>query len=187
MTKIKKTKTGQSLLEMIFAISIMLIVVTAVLALTAANIFGQRESELQIVANNLAREGIELVRNIRDSNWLAGRNWDAGLSGLGKAVLDYTNQELNFNDCSDDLLYFDENVYHHVGDKQSLFHRCLTLENICHCVDSAQCSVGEEEIKDSSCSPGEQKVGLKIKSEVTWTDQNGKRRVILEDLIYDWK
>ena len=188
MKKIKKAKTGQSLLEMIFAISILLIVVSAVLALTTANIFGQRESEVQIIANNLAREGIEVVRNIRDSNWLEGQNWDFGLEGSGKAILDYNSRQLNFNNCVDDLLYFDENIYRHTGSKQSLFHRCLTLENICHCFDPDQCSlVGAEEIKASACSSSEQKVGLKVRSEVNWFDKNGKRKVTLEDLIYDWK
>ena len=50
---------GQSLLETVFAITILLIVVSAVLGLTAATQTGQHESETQVIANNLAREGIE--------------------------------------------------------------------------------------------------------------------------------
>ena len=80
---------GQSLMETIVAIAVMLAVVVAVLALVTSSVVGQKESEFQITAVNLAREGIEVVRGIRDSNWLAGAPWDQGLTGGTKAIVDF--------------------------------------------------------------------------------------------------
>ena len=161
-----KNNLGQSLLETVFAIGILLIVVAAIMALTTANLIGQRESETQIIANNLAREGIEVVRNIRDSNWLAGEDWDKDLVGDGTAIpiFEYNKAEerwenrwsLNFevdssNDNQAKVLVF-ANIYNQqvvgsellpAGDLPSGYSRILILDNICKKSD------GSEEIKNS--------------------------------------
>ena len=49
---------------------------------------GGQESESRVIAANLVREGIEVVRSIRDSNWLACTSW--------------TNQQCDTWDYSDD-------------------------------------------------------------------------------------
>lgn len=186
MKENKAVKQGQSLVETVFAIGIMLIVVSAILALVISNIVGQKESEFQITANNLAREGIEVVRNIRDSNWLAGEDWDLGLSGGSSAIVDYDSRQLNF-DYSDDSLYLSEGVYsHRVSGRNSGFHRRLELETICLCVDSNECSLGQETIR-FNCGAGEQKIGIKIASIVEWAERGRSRKVTLEDLHYDWR
>ncbi len=189
MIEIKKSKLGQGLLEMIFAIGIMLIVVSAILGLTTANLVGQKESESQIIANNLAREGIEVVRNIRDSNWLAGANWDKGLTEFlnlqheGITEFDSQNNTWTVAAPDSDLLYISpDGIYSHTPtaeSEQSVFHRHLTFYNIC------QDQSGEEEIKSSDCNT--RKIGLKIISEVSWSDRGRQRLVTLEDLLYDWK
>ena len=188
MTEIKKSKSGQGLLEMIFAIGIMLLVVSAILGLTTANLVGQKESELQIIANNLAREGIEVARNIRDSNWLAAANWDNGLTNLnsqheGIVEFDSENNTWAIVPPGDDLLYLSpDGIYSHAPtsqSEQSIFHRRLTFYNIC------QDQNGEEEIKSSDCIT--RKIGLKIISQVNWSDRGRQRSVTLEDLLYDWK
>lgn len=188
--KFKKIQKGQSLMEMIFAIGILLIVVSAILALTASNLVGQKESESQIIANNLAREGIEAIRNIRDSNWLAGQQWDEGLTGAGNiAIAEFDSAsnswQLDFS-FTDALLYIsintaDRGVYsHQVGDQPSTFSRQLILDSIC------QNTSGQEQIK-SSCAVGELKIGLKITAEVSWLERGRPKRVTLEDLLYEWK
>src|SRR3989338_965210 len=110
------------------------------MALTTANLIGQRESEFQIIANNLAREGIEVVRNIRDSNWLGGQDWDNSLVDPGgvnnQAIAQFNavanSWQLSFNSAADDLLSVSaQGVYNHAGDGQkTVFHRRLVLDNI---------------------------------------------------------
>lgn len=68
---------GQTLLETVLAVGVILIGLVSLIALfTATNIAG-RQSTKQVVAANLAREGIEVARHLRDSNWLAIEDGDA--------------------------------------------------------------------------------------------------------------
>jgi len=185
MKKFLSSQLGQGLLEMVFAIGILLIVVAAILALTTSNIVGQKESEFQIVANNLAREGIEVVRNIRDSNWLSGQPWDQGLVG-NAAIAEFNpandSWQLDFDySPGDELLYFSaNNVFSHtVSGQQTIYERELNLDNIC-------LAAGQENIRPT-CQSGEQKIGLKITSVVKWIERGRNRKVTLEDLLYEWK
>lgn len=191
MTKIRKIQLGQSLLETIFAIGILLIMVTVVLTLTTSNVIGQKASEFQVVANNLAREGIEVVRNIRDSNWLAGQTWDTGLTGSSNVAIakfDSTNNTwvLSFT-FTDDVLYTStaplRGIYsHNNSGEPSVFRRTLILDDIC--LDSS----GQESIDGLPCDIiTEQKIGIKITSRINWIERGKSHQVILEDLIYEWK
>lgn len=71
---------GQTLIETIAAIFILTTALVAGLALTISVLSSSTTSQNQIVAANLVREGIESVRLMRDSNWLAGDaaggSWD---------------------------------------------------------------------------------------------------------------
>jgi type II secretory pathway pseudopilin PulG len=191
MAKNKKHQTGQSLLEMVFAIGILLLVVAAILALTTSGVIGQKESESQIIANNLAREGIEAVRNIRDSNWLAGDNWDKGLvdQTYNTAIALFSpnsSWQLSFISADmisgQDLLYISSDGYygHQATPQPSPFSRYLILDSICQQTD------GGQSIK-TACGAAEQKIGLKITANVNWVERGRKRLVNLEDLIYEWK
>ncbi|MBI5037301.1 MAG: type II secretion system protein [Candidatus Kerfeldbacteria bacterium] len=66
----KKNQSGQTLLELIFALGIMITALTATIVLIVSSINASRESRQKLVATSLAREGIELARGIRDSNWV---------------------------------------------------------------------------------------------------------------------
>lgn len=82
-------RPSQTLLEAVLAIGVILVSVFASTTLIITTISAGQSSEDKIVAGNLAREGIEIVRGIRDSNWIkrtqnvAGTstfvNWDEGL------------------------------------------------------------------------------------------------------------
>lgn len=70
-------RKAQGLLETIVAIGVIMTGLVSVMALTVSNLNTQREAATRYQAVNLAREGIELVRNQRDSNWLAQQDtWD---------------------------------------------------------------------------------------------------------------
>lgn len=71
---------GQGLLEATIALGIIITGVVAALTLGIANLSAGVTSESRIVAANLAREGVEVVRNIRDTNWTRGNAWDADLA-----------------------------------------------------------------------------------------------------------
>ncbi|MBI2463363.1 hypothetical protein HYV57_00200 [Candidatus Peregrinibacteria bacterium] len=64
------SKSGISLLEVIIAVFIVVIAAIAATAIITSSFQINRISKNKMIAANLAREGIEGVRNIRDSNWL---------------------------------------------------------------------------------------------------------------------
>lgn len=111
-------QSGQSLIETILAIFILTTTLTAGLGLTIYAFSSSTTSQNEIVASNLAREGVEAVRMMRDSNWLAGDvkggAWDLqacadigsrlcypnaylGVTGYNSYVLNAGNQRASFN------------------------------------------------------------------------------------------
>lgn len=89
-----KKELGQSMLEAIIASGIIVTAVSSALTLVASSIRASKESEDSITAGNLAREGLEVVRGIRDANWLKAERdpnvrFDTGLYG-GSDAKDYS-------------------------------------------------------------------------------------------------
>lgn len=83
LTKSRRAPAGQTLLEAIVAITVLMIVSIALAQLTVQALSIQRLVRERTVAVGLAAEGVEWARSIRDSNWL--RNdptvpWDCGLT-----------------------------------------------------------------------------------------------------------
>lgn len=70
MIKFFKNKKGETILETIIAVSILAIGVTLSSTLMASSLRNINTSKNRVIAVNIAREGIEAVRNIRDTNWL---------------------------------------------------------------------------------------------------------------------
>lgn len=62
---------GQTLVEMIVVIGVVIILVTGIIAGTSASLSRANDSELRSSAIRYAQEGIELARQMRDSGWTA--------------------------------------------------------------------------------------------------------------------
>jgi len=90
--KSQKSQRGFTLLESMVAIAIFTVgVSTAVFVITQAISVGSRTRD-RIVATHLASEGVEVVRNIRDRNWLAGRSWIQGIDDLTDACVQWDSE-----------------------------------------------------------------------------------------------
>lgn len=61
---------GQSLIETVVAIFILVMGITAAVGLANYSLNNSTSIAKQIVATGLAREGIESIKNMRDTNWL---------------------------------------------------------------------------------------------------------------------
>jgi len=110
---------GFTLIEVIIAI--FLIIVGMVGALIAIqNIFPSiRIVSSQLTAAYLTQEGIEIVRNIRDTNWLNDRDWNTNIFDnclscsspfVCNCQADYTSQSLS-SFVSTEYLKIDNNFY----------------------------------------------------------------------------
>lgn len=80
MEKIKKRKTGFTLVETILAISVISVAIATATQLTQSSLKMGRASMNQYIAFHLAEEGLEIVRNLRDSNWLQNKSWRDSLA-----------------------------------------------------------------------------------------------------------
>ena len=66
----KKNQSGFTLIELLIAIAVFSIGIMAAFTLALGNWRVDKQNYDRVMAGNLAREGIELVRYVRDSNWL---------------------------------------------------------------------------------------------------------------------
>lgn len=69
---LKKQQRGQTLLETVVGIFIMVMGISASMSLVTFSLNSTRQVVSQLVGMGLAREGIEAVKNMRDTNWLKG-------------------------------------------------------------------------------------------------------------------
>ena len=188
---------GQGLMEMIVAIGVITTGLVTILALAASSLSGAKESEARTVALSLAREGIEVVRNIRDGNWLGGEevSWDDGLhDGTDYTAVAKFDKEANSwglifepNDIgnSKTQFYLSDGMYIQGEDPPSgqltFYRRLLTLNEICE--DEGEC-------EDGICESGEScttKIGIRVTSRVEWTEHERKHSMVVEDRLYNWK
>lgn len=65
--KIAKTKRGFSLVEVLFSLLILSIGIGAVMSLMTISIKTSNTAKNQVIASELAQEGIELVKNLKDN------------------------------------------------------------------------------------------------------------------------
>lgn len=70
MRNIFKNIKGETIIETIIALSVLAIGVTLSSTIMASSLRNINTSKNRVIAVNIAREGIEAVRNIRDTNWL---------------------------------------------------------------------------------------------------------------------
>jgi len=196
INKIISNKKGFGAVELLVTIVIVAIALVGIMGLVAKIVEATKRSKVQIVSLNLAREAVEVIRNKRDSNWLAGNQHYNGLEN----GTDYT-ATLNFNPVTNEWtlnftpnsiddtaskLYFDETqkIYSHdTNDTPADFSRIVSLDLICR--DNA---TGTETIRTSGsvCGAGTTRVGTQITATVKHTASSFRNTVIV-DKIYNWR
>lgn len=74
--KSRSSQAGQTLVETMVAVFILVMGISAALGLANYSLSSTTNIRKQIIAMGLAREGIEAVKNMRDTNWLKGDIYD---------------------------------------------------------------------------------------------------------------
>ncbi len=92
---LRKNKRGESILETVIAMAILAIGISIVSTIIGSSIRNINASKNRIIAIGIAREGLEAMRNIRDTNWLKFNskkrecwNHNPGQLVLGQLVAD---------------------------------------------------------------------------------------------------
>ncbi len=125
-------KKGFTLIELILALGVFTVGIIAAMTLVMADANRAQENMDNVLAANLAKESLDLVRNIRDSNWLridandTGScnlgslcSWDYGLNQSNYIYLDYLDSQKTPNDL------LTENAFN-----------CLGSESIATCLSN---------------------------------------------------
>lgn len=129
-------RAGFSIAEVVVAVFVISTGLLAIISLIINSLNYSMLSRDQVIASQLAQEGIELVRNVRDNNIFNGdEGWNDGLSEYNNACVSYDmdTQTPNFT-CLDGVgnqLYYDQDAYtysHSVaGNEATRFYRQLAL------------------------------------------------------------
>jgi prepilin-type N-terminal cleavage/methylation domain-containing protein len=126
----KNTKKGAgfTLIELMVVVLVVSIGMVGVMNLIMRIFLYTRLNQAKLTASFLAQEGIEIVRNIRDTNWIEGADWDDNLDG-GYHGADYQTTELSDPRCNPNVpLKFDGNFYSCVGAENTKFKRGITIQ-----------------------------------------------------------
>ena len=166
---------GQSLIEATIALGVITTGLVGALTLMSFSLRAANTSENQLIALNLAWEGIEVVQNKRDSNYLAGAafNTDLVSGGDQTAIADFDPSAgwvIDFvpNAMADNSTQFynQGGVYRKssqtVPGISTIFRRLLILDN----TTSGQ---------------------LRAVSSVQWKEGDATRQVSTERIFYDWR
>lgn len=123
------------MLEVIGAIFILTVGIGAAFSLISQTLSTASLAKEKLIASYLVQEGIEIIRNMRDGNFLEGEAWDEGLTNCsGGCIVDYNhsygpNQEdPNLPAYSGQYLNIDSNgFYSHSSGIQTNFQRKVTI------------------------------------------------------------
>lgn len=193
---------GQSMIEAMVAITIIISSVSSAMALVQSSITATTKGGAQVVAANLAREGVEVVRAARDTNWLKSQSFQVGLVDAGgvktmRPLLDLSNGSWTVSAAPTSLTAANAAVYltaegvyvqadaQPTGSSVSPYKRVLTLLPLCRDDSTGvERSVGGV----STCLPTETLVGLSVGSTVAWNGAGGARQTLtVDERLYDWR
>ncbi len=93
MLKYLNIRRGFTIIEVTIALFLLSTGILAAFAVTQHIVIITETASSRLIAAYLAQEGVEIVRNIRDTNWLKGRAWDTGI-GVGNWEVDFRDTAL---------------------------------------------------------------------------------------------
>lgn len=189
-------KKGYTLIETLVALSLLTFALIGPVSLIITSLNREYFSQNKLIAANLAQEGIELVRTIRENNVICetrgapGWKWDFDYTGTGNLKgTDRTTDATVFetvpcvsgvtiknpimgSSCSaNNLKLSSGGTYGYgAGGSNTIFSRCIDIDN--PTVDEG--SIGKTNMLD-------------ITSTITWTERGTARQVQLKDRLYNWK
>lgn len=150
-----------TLIETLVAISLLTVGVVGSFSLMQRVTSFASIASSQFTASYLAQEGIEIIRNIRDTNYLERQSWDNGIAAGASFHLDYRSQVFPDETCGNYLRYA-SNFYTCSADSSGKFQREITIEK-----------------------PLSDKMVVSV--EVSWSERGTQHQVFAETELYDWR
>lgn len=161
-------KQGFTLIEVLVAIFILTVGVVGVFALINQALVSSSILINRLIASYLAQEGLEIMRNIRDTNWLesAAGAWDNGFPNAPCGV------QYDKNSCpaawADEYLKINNNgFYNHQNGIDTPFKRRISIT------------------KRDLTGDGDPDM-MKVKVIVTWEGRGRTHTFMAQENIYNW-
>jgi len=183
-------RQGFSIMEVVVAIGIFSIALIGISSLMLQNLQVEELNSDYLTASMLAQEGIEIVRNYRDHNWLnpanpawnefIGTSFSLTLPTDGTFIVDHsTDYDTVMNSLviddgpdsfsdSDTVLQVDPlGFYNHgIGDN-TRFRRLITVDDTSAPCDTSPC--------------------MRVTATVQWTSRGRTSEYLAETFLYDWR
>ncbi|MBI2462836.1 MAG: prepilin-type N-terminal cleavage/methylation domain-containing protein [Candidatus Spechtbacteria bacterium] len=182
MQKIHHGQSGFTLIETLLATAILTIAIVGALSLITQSTTLTGSVRNEHIAANLAQEGVELVQNIRTTNWVIDQPWNTGL--IDVTIGGTTDTFITDPSASPVVLtsatcgsittnLFQKSTYgipmyvHDDAGSATIFSRCITLT-----------------VMDNPDDPGNPQANyIRVQSTVNW----GTSQLTAEDHLYNWK
>jgi len=153
------------------ALTILSVAIVPAYALSTSSVDIAFSIRNNMTAANLAQEGVEVIRAMRDANWFNSLPHDTGLTGCATGCRVQWNSTAVIPIGSNPVLSIqnDTGVYFYPVIPRfsipSIFRRVITI--------TSDTSLPSKKIK--------------IESEVTWTERGRDKSIKVESHLFDWK
>lgn len=156
---------GTTLIEALVAILILTLGIIPSFAIILTGNALSSSVRNNIIASNLAQEGTEVVRAIRDTNWFNSLPFDVGLSD-GAYRIEWNSDTLLSENGNPPLKITPAGLYNYASGTDTGFRRRIIISKI----DPLGCN----------CE-------LRVITEVTWQERSRARMVRVESHLFNWK
>jgi hypothetical protein len=175
ISKRQTIKKGFTLLEAVIGIFIIVVGLVGGLSAVLQIVSLSSVSSGRLTAAYLAQEGIEIIRNIRDTNWLEARTatstpWDEGLTGCAAGCVADYNHSYGPNPTDPNLPAYSgqslniggSGFYGYAAGTATTFKRKITIQK-----------------------PASDR--LEVTVEVTWTEKGKPYSFSTKENLYNWQ
>ncbi len=154
---------GFTLIETMVALGILVFVLTGMVSLIIMNITSARNIEKNLIAGNLAQEALEVVRSMRDNDWLEGNDFGDFILVSGDEYSVQWNDTNLIRGLAGQPLNFDEatGIYSYDSGEETIYSRRVLIEK-----------VTDKEIK--------------VLVTVEWILRSGPAQLQAESHLFDW-
>jgi prepilin-type N-terminal cleavage/methylation domain-containing protein len=126
---------GFSLLESIVSIALLALTLSGILSLSSIGIRSAARISNQITAFFLASEAVEYIRNVRDSNVLAGNSWLTGLAdcqAVNGCYIDAPNATISAcaGACPEIKFNSSNNLFNYSSGNETIFSRQVLITEV---------------------------------------------------------
>jgi prepilin-type N-terminal cleavage/methylation domain-containing protein len=170
----QQQKSGFTVIEVLIAIFVIAIGAAGVFALMGRTIADSSANNNKLVASYLSQEGVEIVRNIRDTNYLRIRQEVPGVAWDDNIILPG-------NDCATSCRadYNDTALIGVAGPQPPLLRDSTTS---IFSYDSGSATQFTREIKATAVGPDK----IEVEVTVSWSERGSAREAVAVTELYNW-